>query len=43
LFPTMIGKPNTTQEKVVVLLVFIVGILAGLVNWVLMDPGFFGM
>ena len=42
LFPTMIGKPNTTQEKVIVLLVFVVGIVAGLVNWFLMDPGFFG-
>ena len=43
LFPTMIGKPNTTQEKVIVILVFVVGLAAGLVNWFLMDPGFFGM
>ena len=43
LFPTMIGKPNTTQEKVIVILVFVVGVVAGLVNWFLMDPGFFGM
>lgn len=43
LFPTMTGKPNTTQEKVVVILVFVVGIVAGLVNWFLMDPGYFGM
>lgn len=43
LFPTMAGKPNTTQEKVVVILVFVIGIVAGLVNWFLMDPGFFGM
>lgn len=42
-FPTMFGKPNTTQEKVLVLLVFVFGIVAGLVNWFLMDPGFFGM
>lgn len=42
LFPTMAGKPNTTQEKVIVLLVFVIGIVAGLVNWFLMDPGFFG-
>jgi NhaP-type Na+/H+ or K+/H+ antiporter len=42
-FPTMLGKPNTTQEKVIVLLVFVVGLVAGLVNWYLMDPGFFGM
>ena len=43
LFPTMTGKPNTTQEKVVVILVFVIGIVAGLVNWFLMDPGYFGM
>ena len=42
-FPTMIGNPNTTQEMVIVLLVFVVSIVAGLVNWFLMDPGFFGM
>lgn len=43
LFPTMIGKPNTTHEKVIVILVFVVGLAAGLINWFLMDPGFFGM
>ena len=43
LFPTMIGKPNTTQERVIVIAVFIVGLVAGLINWYLMDPGFFGM
>ena len=43
LFPTMIGKPNTTQEKIIVILVFVVGLAAGLINWFLMDPGFFGM
>ena len=43
LFPTMLGKPNTTQERVIVFIVFIVGIVAGLINWFLMDPGFFGM
>jgi NhaP-type Na+/H+ or K+/H+ antiporter len=43
LFPTMIGKPNTTQEKVIVIVVFVVGLAAGLINWFLMDPGFFGM
>ena len=42
LFPNMGGKPNTTKEKIIVLLVFVIGILAGLVNWFLMDPGFFG-
>ena len=42
LFPSMGGKPNTTKEKVIVMVVFAIGILAGLVNWFLMDPGFFG-
>jgi len=42
LFPSMGGKPKTTKEKVIVLLVFVIGILAGLINWYLMDPGFFG-
>jgi hypothetical protein len=41
-FPSMGGKPNTTKEKVIMMLVFAIGILAGLVNWFLMDPGFFG-
>lgn len=41
-FPSMVGKPNTTKEKVIVMMVFVVGLLAGLVNWYLMDPGFFG-
>ena len=42
LFPGMGGKPNTTKEKLIVMVVFAIGILAGLVNWYLMDPGFFG-
>jgi hypothetical protein len=42
LFPSLGGKPNTRKEKVIVLLVFLVGLAAGLVNWYLMDPGFFG-
>ena len=41
-FPTLGGKPNTTKEKVIVFAVFAVGIVAGLINWFLMDPGFFG-
>lgn len=41
-FPTLGGKPNTTKEKVIVFAVFAVGIVAGLVNWFLMDPGYFG-
>ena len=42
LFPTMSGKPNSTRQKVIVFAVFAIGIVAGLVNWFLMDPGFFG-
>lgn len=42
LFPSKAGKPTTTKDKVVVLLVFAVGLIAGLINWYLMDPGFFG-
>jgi len=42
IFPTLGGKPNTTKEKVIVFAVFAVGIVAGLINWFLMDPGFFG-
>ena len=42
LFPTKGGRPETTSDKLLVLAVFVVGVLAGLVNWYLMDPGFFG-
>ncbi len=42
LFPSMGGKPRNAKEKIVALLVFGVGLAAGLVNWYLMDPGFFG-
>lgn len=41
-FPNKVGKPETTRDKSVVLVVFVVGLLAGLVNWYLMDPGYFG-
>jgi len=41
-FPSMGGKPNTTKEKLIVLIVFVIGLAAGLINWYLMDPGFFG-
>lgn len=41
LFPSRGGKPETTGDKIIVLLVFGVGVLAGLLNWYLMDPGFF--
>ncbi len=42
LFPTKGGRPETTRDKLIVLLVFAVGAAAGLLNWYLMDPGFFG-
>jgi hypothetical protein len=42
LFPSRAGKPNTTAEKGTVLIVLAIGLAAGLVNWYLMDPGFFG-
>ena len=41
-FPSKVGKPQTLADKLIVLGVFIVGLGAGLVNWYLMDPGFFG-
>ncbi len=42
LFPGKGGKPETARDKVVALLVFGAGLAAGLLNWYLMDPGFFG-
>jgi CDP-diglyceride synthetase len=42
LFPGRGGKPQTARDKLIVLLVFAVGVLLGLYNWYLMDPGFFG-
>ena len=42
LFPSMGGKPTTAKEKIIALTVFLIGLVAGLVNWYLMDPGFFG-
>ena len=42
LFPSFGGKPTTSKQKVVVFVVFVIGMLVGLVNWFLMDPGFFG-
>lgn len=41
-FPSKVGKPETTKDKVIVMLVFGIGLIAGLLNWYLMDPGFFG-
>ena len=42
LFPRLGGRPETARDKIIVLLVFGVGAAAGLLNWFLMDPGFFG-
>ncbi len=42
LFPSKIGKPETAKDKTIIWLIFIVGLAAGLLNWYLMDPGFFG-
>jgi hypothetical protein len=42
LFPTMGGKPNSTKQKVIVFVVFAIGLVLGLINLFLMDPGFFG-
>ena len=42
LFPAKGGKPETTREKIIALVVFGIGLVAGLINWYLMDPGFFG-
>ena len=41
-FPTKVGKPVTALDKIIVLAVFAIGLAAGLVNWYLMDPGYFG-
>jgi hypothetical protein len=42
LFPALGGRPDTTKQKVIVFAVFAIGLIAGLVNWYLMDPSFFG-
>jgi len=42
LFPAKAGKPETTADKIIVMVVFVIGLAAGLLNWYLMDPGFFG-
>jgi peptidoglycan/LPS O-acetylase OafA/YrhL len=41
LFPWKAGKPETGMDKLIVFLVFILGMAAGAVNLYLMDPGFF--
>jgi len=42
IFPGRFGKSTTTADKLITLVVFVIGLAAGLVNWYLMDPGFFG-
>ena len=42
ILPARAGKPTTTGEKIAALLVLGIGMAVGLVNWYLMDPGFFG-
>ena len=42
LFPSMAGKPTTAKEKIIAIVVLAIGLVAGLINWYLMDPGFFG-
>lgn len=42
LFPGKGGKPETTKDKLIAMLIFGIGLVAGLYNWFLMDPGFFG-
>lgn len=41
-FPAKAGKPETAADKIIVMVVFVIGLAAGLLNWYLMDPGFFG-
>jgi NhaP-type Na+/H+ or K+/H+ antiporter len=42
LFPARAGKPQTAKDKLIVILVLVVGLAAGVLNLYLMDPGFFG-
>ena len=42
LFPAKGGKPETTRDKIIALVVLAVGLAVGVYNWYLMDPGFFG-
>ncbi len=39
LFPTRIGKPETTREKIMAMSVLALGAGLGLVNWYLMSSG----
>ena len=40
-FPTKSGRPETTLDKFIAMLVVVVGFGAGFYNWYLMDPGRF--
>lgn len=40
-FPGKGGKPETTKDKIITLIVLVIGLTAGLYNWYLMDPEFF--
>lgn len=40
-FPTKIGRPETTLDKFLALLMLAIGFAAGSFNWYLMDPGKF--
>ncbi len=42
LFPEKGGKPETTKDKIIAMLVFGIGLVVGLFNLYLMDLGFFG-
>jgi hypothetical protein len=42
LFPAKGGKPQSTGDKILIMVVFGIGLVVGLINWYLMDPGFFG-
>ena len=41
ILPQYSGTPETTRDKIIVFSVFAVGIIAGLIDWYLIDPGFF--
>ncbi len=41
-FPKYFGKAETTAEKIIVMLIFVLGLAAGGYNLYLMDPGMFG-
>lgn len=40
-FPQYGGKPKTTRERIITLSVFALGLVFGLYNWYLIDPGNF--